>query len=632
MYVSLHGHSNYSLLDSPAKAEDIAQRASQLNMPAIALSDHGNLGGIIPFFKAVKKVGVKPILGEEIYLCKGSPKEQSPENRALSHLVILARNLRGWKQLIKITSESNKKENFYYRPRLDLNNLSRFLDGNIVGFSGHVGSDLADVLWTDHKAAYAAKTLSQASAFLDHDWKQKAVSLAKYYSEIFGKENFFIEIQTLNQHVMPAVKIIGECLREVSTSAGIPCVATADSHYVALENKHDQQILLCNCFKTTIKEVTDKINNNEDVSLAGFFGQGIYHIPSLEEMQRFNTETEIQNTNVIADMCESYDITNPPMLPKFPCPNGQSDIEYLKELARQGWKDRDFNKKDPIYTERIKTELGVIQKWDLAGYFLIVRDYVQYMKDRGRLVGSGRGSAGGCLTSYLLKITNGLDPIKYNLLFERFFNEGRCSPGKTTYPDIDVDFPRNYRHEVFEYAQNKYGKDKYAHICTFSSLKGKSALKDVLRITNACDAVTANEITRYVPDEAAISDELQIMRDAGEEPSIIQWALEHNSKQLSSYCFLDDAGNLQGQYAAEFKQAKRLEGCKRQMSRHPSAVLLSSVPIAEVVPMVYDSNREDPMCGFDMHGAEAVGLLKVDILSTTILDKITDCFALINED
>jgi DNA polymerase-3 subunit alpha len=246
------------------------------------------------------------------------------------------------------------------------------------------------------------------------------------------------------------------------------------------------------------------------------------------------------------------------------------------------------------------------------------------MKGRGRLVGSGRGSSSGCLTSYLLRITE-VDPIPYGLSFERFFNEGRCQPGRAKIPDVDTDFQRAYRDEVYDYLKGMYGVAQYGKIATFGTLKGKAALKEVLRVNNVCDPQTMNDITLAIQDEAKISDELQIMKDAGLEPSIIMWSLENKSKELHKYCYLGDDGSLQGEYSKQFEQAIRLEGCRRDISRHPSAVVIANEPIANLVPMIFDKTSDDPMCGYDMHGCEDIGLVKLDILSLGTLDKLTLC-------
>jgi DNA polymerase III subunit alpha len=627
-YSLLHSHTNYSALDSPAKPEDFINRCVELDLNAVAVTDHGNVSAAIQVEKFGKKKGIRTIKGIEAYICSESCKIKTKENSKLSHLVMLSKNKKGWQTLLKIVSESNNKEHFYHKARIDLETLSQILDGNIISFNGHMGSSLSNILFTDFKSAYKSKTLEEASSFLNPNWKKDAARLAEYHNDIFGKGNFYLEIQNLNQHVSIVQKIIAGCLREISKETKIPCVGTSDPHYILPEHKRDQQILLCSSMKTTIKRVSEQIANNEEVGLAGFFNKdAIYHIPSIDEL-RYNTEEEIENTNLIADMCEDYELISPPILPKFNCPDGLSEIEYLKVLAREGWKNLSIRGKE--YEERIKYELGIIERAKLSGYFLIVQDFVRYMKNRNRLVGSGRGSAGGCLTSLLLGIIQGIDPVEYKLSVERFYNEGRNTAERSALPDIDIDLPRRYRQEAFDYFKATYGKEHFGHICTFSCLKGRSAMKDVLRVTDACDVFTSNEITTIIPDEAAISDELQDMREAGEEPSIIMWALQNRAKELSKYCELKDNGKLDGEYAKQFEQAIRLEGCIRGMSRHASAIVLSANPLSEMVPMAYDKTSPDPIIAFNMYDCEAAGLVKFDCLGLGTLDKIMDCVESIN--
>jgi DNA polymerase-3 subunit alpha len=620
------------MLDSPAKPERILKRAQDLGLKSIAVTDHGTISGCPEFHKVLSKGGVKPILGIEQYLCKDDPSIKAPENRSLSHLCMLAKNLKGWQQLIRLTSESNRRENFYYKPRLDLKNLANFLDGNIIGFSGHPGSDLANVLFTDYRAAYDCKTRDEVRAYIHPDWVARATALAYFYEEIFGKGNFYIEIQGIDEIHIPASWFSMEGLRYISKITGIPCAATADAHYAYPEDSELQQILLCIGLKTTLSERAAKMADGEDVGLANFFKSSNYAIPSHEDLSKINRREEIENTLLIDSMCESYKIDAPPRLPKFPTPDGSSDIEYLRKLCREGWSKRIKGKNldEALYSERIKMELDVADRASLAGYFNIVQDYVNWYKSQGWLAGVGRGSAAGCLISYLTRITE-IDPVKYKLRFERFYNAGRIQEGRNALPDIDSDFMSSHRQDVINYIKDKYGKPQVAQLCTISSLKGRAALKDVFRVTAACDFETMNEITKHVPDEAAISDELQDMREAGEEPSIIMWALLNNRASLEKYCYIDDKGNLKGEFAKSFEQAIKLEGCKRNISRHASGFVIADSPIGEVAPMIYDKGGEDPIIGFDMRAAEQVGLVKFDLLNTAILDKMYGCLMDIKE-
>lgn len=624
MYNLLRSHSSYSLLRSTASPEALIKRVAKLGIGAAAITDNASVSGCVEFQKHAKKAGIKNINGIELSI-NDNPELKDLTNKESHHIVLLCKNLKGWKTLLKIISVSNQKEYYYDRARISLEMLSTIIDGNLIGVSGAIGTCLANAIFRDYNAAYKARTEESALNYVVNDLSI-VDQLAMRHREIFGVDNFFIEIQNLNADVIPATKIIADVLRECSIRTGIPCAATANPYYTTKEYKRDQQVLLCASEKTTLKKINQLIVNNEDVNIGSFFNNdSIYHIPEETEL-RYNTEDELKQTNLIADMCESYDITNRPILPKFETPGKIPEIEYLKVLARKGWKSYfGDTKPDKVYGERINYELGVIEKANLAGYFLIVQDYVNYIREQNILVGSGRGSSGGCLTSLLLGITQGVDPIKYGLIFERFYNEGRNTAERTALPDIDVDFPSDKRYLVFEYLQTKYGKPNFAHLCTFTGLKGKSALKDVLRVTDACDPQTQNEITISVPDEAKIADELQTMKELGLEPSIIMWALQNKANELAKFCRLNDKGKLEGDYAKQFAQAMRLEGCKRTQSRHASAVVISGNPLSELVPMVYDKTSPDPICGFSMGPAEDVGLVKLDILAISVLSKIQDC-------
>ena len=375
-FFPLHVHSHYSLLDGLSKPKDIANRCVELDLDGSALTDHGTVGGAVTFMNAMKNKDKKPILGCEFYICQERPENK--KERKTSHLVVLAKNFDGWQRLLEATSESNKSEFFYYKPRLDLDNLSRFADGNLVAFSGHMGSDLANIIFSDPSRAYNAESYEEARSLVDTEWLDKAKKLALRYQDIFGEGNFFIEIQLIDQDNLPASKVVGEALRFVSIETGIPPVATPDAHYARPEDAYDQRVLLCNAMDTTIKAVEDKIAKQEDVGLKSFFQSTNYYIPSLEEMQKIHTEEEINNTTVIADLCEEYDITNKPMLPKFPVPTKMSSEQYLYHLCQEGWLKRkkkvyevigNSHKTKEEYGERVKKELKILTEAGLSDYF-----------------------------------------------------------------------------------------------------------------------------------------------------------------------------------------------------------------------------------------------------------------------
>lgn len=616
-WIPTHVHSHWSLLDGLSKPEDIVEKCAQLEYKACALTDHGTISGCVKFYQECKKKDIKPLLGSELYLSAQDSTIKDSSNRSLSHLVVISKNLSGWKNLMKTISLSNRPENYYYRPRID---LSKINGDDLIAFSGHPGSDLANVLFTDIKAAYRSKSFDEAKSFLHSDWAARATEKLFQYLDIFG-DDFFIEIQTIDAENVPAAGVIAKALRWLAKKHNIKSIATADSHYVNKEDADDQRLILCTSMETTFREVNRKLSMQEDVGLGTFFVSRNYHLPSLPELSE-HTDEELQNTAELADRVENYDILNNPKLPKFACPNGLSEIEYLRSLCRTGWKDkiipRVSNDKQQEYIDRAKYELGVIEEFGLSGYFLMVQDYIEYGSQFG-IRSPGRGSVGGSLVAYLSGIT-GVDPIKHGLIFSRFINEGRLSKDHISLPDIDTDFAIGVREKVINYIISKYGSDKVAHVATFGSMKGRGAIKDVLRVHEACSYDEMNRITEGIPDEGKISDQLQEMEEAGEDASIIMWALENNSKKLEEWCYLDDDGKLQGPYSKLFAQAIRLEGTKRNIGQHAAAVVVSSEPLENECPMIY--NKEKVIAGMEYVDLEAMGLVKFDILGIAVLDKL----------
>ena len=405
-------------------------------MDGCAISDHGVISNHIPFLKAMKKAGKKPILGCELYICDQHASIQSKENRSLSHLPILAKNTTGWNQLVKLVSESNKPEHYYHKPRLSLEQLGEFLDGNIIGFSGHLGSTLANSIMS-YNIEGGAKT-----AYLLQD--------------LFGKGNFWLECQLMDREVTPLMIEITEKVREISKITGIPCIATPDAHYAYKEDAVLQRILLCSNMGVNFEK-----GLADDFQLNTFFKSDCFHIPSYEEMIEYgHTEEELENTNVLASQIEEYDILKKPMLKKFDCPDNLEPDEYLRVLCREGWKKliqpKIEKNKQEEYRARVEEELAVLQGAGLSSYFLIVQDIVNYCREKKWLPGISRGSAGGCLVSYLIGITQ-IDPIRHNLLFSRFYSDARQTKDHVSLPDIDVDVPIHVRSQVIDYIKEKFG-------------------------------------------------------------------------------------------------------------------------------------------------------------------------------
>jgi DNA polymerase-3 subunit alpha len=364
-----------------------------------------------------------------------------------------------------------------------------------------------------------------------------------------------------------------------------------------------------------------KILNNEDVPMSCFFKSDNYHILSPEEILELHTEEEVNNTHYLNELCEEYDILHKPMLPEFKCPEGYNPDEYLRELCRTGWKNKIANnipkEQQQEYVDRVKYELEILQGAGLSSYFLIVQDILRFVRDNSWLPGNGRGSSAGCLVSYLIGIT-GIDPIKYNLLFERFFNAARAD----SMPDIDVDVPINKRELIIEYIKNTYGHNKVSQMITYNTMKGRGALKEVLRVYDNIGFEEMNRITKNIPDEAKIADELQEMKEDTGESSIIRWALENNVDKLKEWCYINEAGDLEGPLAKRFEQAIRLEGTKSNQSKHAAGIVISTQDLSVVCPMIYDSKTDQPIAGMEMQDLEALGVIKFDILGIALLDKV----------
>tara|TARA_Y100000814_G_scaffold159691_1_gene116668 strand:- start:5895 stop:7805 length:1911 start_codon:yes stop_codon:yes gene_type:complete len=622
-WTPLHLHTHYSLLDGLSKPSQVASRCSKLGYTSCAITDHGTISGAVAFTQAMKKENIKPILGCEFYLSQQDCTIKNEENRKLSHLCVLAKNKQGWDNLIQAVSKSNNEENYYYKPRLDLSTLGQFSD-NLIAFSGHLGSDLANAIFVDIKSAYNAVTIDEVKRYTHPEWDKQVLEVANKYRDIFGKDNFFIEIQTIDQENSPASNLVAQGLRYIAKKYGFRTVATADSHYPEKQDANDQLLLLCSSLKTTLPKIRKKLKETGDAAFTGFMRSNNFHIPSLEEMEAVNTPQEIATAMEIADMCEEYDILGKPMLPKFKCPKEQTEEQYLRDLCRDGWKNvlmptgkvNTQSAKD-LYTERIKAELDVISDANLSGYFLIVRDIVNSVHQRNHIPGPGRGSAAGCLVSYLVGITQ-VDPIEYGLIFERFYNAGRNTADRVSLPDIDIDVPATKRDETIDYIRQKYGNERVGQMVTFGRLQGRSALKEVLRMNEACGFEEMNNITKSLPHEHEVSDQLAEM----EESSVIKWTLMNQPESLRGYCRLNDDGELEGDYAKVFQQAMRIEGTFKSQGKHAAGVVISSHNLDQVCPMVRDKKGSEKIAGLEMNDLEAMGHVKFDILGISLMDKI----------
>lgn len=621
-WIPLHSHTMFSW-DAVSKFEDIERAYKEYKFKAAAITDHGCLAGTVRQFKLCKKLGIKPILGEEFYVSEQDSTIKTKENRRLPHLIVLAKNLQGWKNLLKASSTSYTEDHYYYRPRLNIERLAEFGGGEFIVFGSHPGGVIYDQLWTDAKASYRARTAEDAGKLLRADWNEHISKIMTKYADLFGRENFYVEIQLIDRENLPAAVVAADCLRTVAKRLGFPCVATADSHYVRREDAVLQRILMCTRFRTNFNQIQKQLESEEDLDLAGFFRSSQYYIPSIAEMaaNHVGFEHELENSIKIAEQCADYNILGNPKIPTF----GENPEEQLRQYCREGWAAKIAGKipvdKVTEYTQRIKYELEVLNGAGLAPYFLVVRDYITAARNRGEMVVM-RGSATGCMVSYLIGITD-IDPIPPGLLFERFYNAGRNSPGNVSLPDIDGDFETDKRHLTVQYLKDKYGTDKVAHVATFGRMQGRNALKETLRAFTACSFEEMNRICEYIPDESKIADDLQEMRDEGEDPSIIQWALENKAKELAEWVTLKDDGSLDGPLWKYFELAKKLEGVKLNMGQHAAAVVISDEPLAEICPMVRSAGGSELIAGMEFTDLESIGVVKYDILGVNCLDKLS---------
>jgi DNA polymerase-3 subunit alpha len=400
------------------------------------------------------------------------------------------------------------------------------------------------------------------------------------------------------------------------------------SFYTNKEDAIYHRILLCSEMKTTLPKVYKEIKKDKSdlttkyADKLHYFLSDKFYILNKEESKDLDT-SELKE---LYEQCEEYNILHSPMLPKFECPNNMTEEEYLKKLCRTGWKDllieqgkvsTEENKSK--YLARFKEEFEVIKKANLFGYFLIVYDIIKYVNSQGWISGPGRGSVAGCLISYLLEITK-IDPLEYDLLFSRFYNEGRNTKDNVSLPDIDMDVPSNKRDQVIEYLKSKYGSDHVSQMLTFGKLRGRSALKEVLRINEACSFAEMNNITKYIPNEAEISDQLADMED--EERSIIRWALMNNPKELRDFCYINEEGKLEGEYAIYFQQAIDIEGTFKTQGKHAAGIVISAEPLHKVCPMVNQKGSPEKIAGLEMADLEALGHVKFDILGLSLLEKL----------
>ena len=568
-FAHLHVHTEYSLLDGSNKIKECVSRVKELGMNSVAITDHGVMFGVIDFYRAAKAVGIKPILGCEVYVAPGSrfDKEAAGSGEELYyHLVLLAENDLGYHNLMKIVSRGFT-EGYYYKPRVDLEVLKEFHEGIIAlsaCLAGEVQRNILRGMYSEGKEA------------------------ALRYQKIFGEGNFFLELQ---DHGMQEQKMVNQSLLRMSQETGIELVATNDIHYTYAEDEKPHDMLLC-------IQTGKKLSDENRMRYEG----GQYYIKSEEEMRTLFPYAlqALENTQKIADRCNveiEFGVTK---LPKYDVPEGYTSWEYLQHLCYQGLKKR-YPSGDEALKNRLEYELSVIKSMGYVDYFLIVWDFIKYAKDHGIMVGPGRGSAAGSIVAYCLEITS-IDPIKYQLLFERFLN-----PERVSMPDIDVDFCFERRQEVIDYVVEKYGSDRVVQIVTFGTMAAKGVIRDVGRVMDLPYAFV-DSIAKMIPKELNIT---------------LDRALSMNPELKKLYQEDDQVHEL-------IDMSKRLEGLPRHTSMHAAGVVISQKSVDEYVPLSLGSDGS-VVAQFTMTTLEELGLLKMDFLGLRTLTVIQDAARLASE-
>ena len=565
-YTSIHNHTNYSLLDGLSKIDALVKKAKELGMDSLAITDHGTMFGVIDFYKECKKQGIHPIIGCEVYTAPGSRFSKTPEkDRHSNHLVLLAKNQTGYNNLMKLVS-IGYTEGFYYRPRIDKEVMRKYSEGLICLSACLAGIIPQKLLNGDYEGA-----------------KKEALE----YLEIFGEGNYYLEIQDQGLFEEARIKPL---LVKLHNETGIPLVATNDVHYVNKDDSEAHDVLLC-------IQTGSKLSDEKRLR----YSANEFYLKSDEEMRELfkDIPEALENTNKIAEKCNVEFEFGHLHLPEFPIPDGKTNVEYLTELCNKGLHEL-YDVITPEIQERLDMELGVITQMGFVDYFLIVWDYVNFARKNGITVGPGRGSAAGSIVAYTLRITD-IDPIKYDLIFERFLN-----PERISMPDIDIDFLDERRGEVIDYVIKKYGSDRVAQIITFITMKARAAIRDVGRVYGVSYA-DVDKIAKAIPNELDIT---------------IESALEKNPKLKEMYETDDQTRKI-------IDMAIKLEGTPRNASTHAAGVVISKKSVGEYVPLYSDGKIIETQ--FEKNTLEELGLLKMDFLGLRNIAIIQDALDMIKE-
>lgn len=613
----LRNHSHYSLLLSTSKCEQITKVCKESGYEFAGITDIATISGCVNFIQACKSDGIKAIIGSEIIL--------SDQSR----ITLICKNNSAWTQMLKIISIANGPLNYDETPRIEFDELLKNINhDDFICIDGYVGSRLFSLVISNQECVFESLDDDGIRNCLIEDY----MDIAKKYVESMRStfKNYYLEVNNTDHESYPITKIMKEIILEIDPNSDFSIPDTS-SYYPERKDAIDHRVLICTKLKTTMKKLDQKITEKKDLDSLRFIRSSNYYIKGMTFLRDNYDVKLIRNLLKIPELVDNINILSKPKLPAFTTPDNSSEDEYLKQLCRNGWKKLIANKidsrKHDIYKDRVLKELEVIKKANLAGYFLIVQDYVNHFRNLGCLVGPARGSGGGSLVCYLTGITL-IDPIQYSLLFERFYNEGRNTEDHVSLPDIDVDFPPDYRDSVIQYLKDRYGESKVCQMLTFGKLAGRSILKEVLRVNESCGFDEMNQITEKIPNEAAISDLLEEM----ENPSVIRWALENDKNSLIDYCWIDDNGELQGEYAKVFQQAMRMEGIFKTQGKHAAGVVIASSNLQEICPMVKSSRSSEQIAGMEMGDLEAIGCVKFDILGVNLLKKISETVQEVNDE
>jgi DNA polymerase-3 subunit alpha len=586
------------MLDGAARVKDLVRAVAADNQPAVAITDHGVLYGVVDFVKAAKEEGVKPIIGIEAYLTPGSRFERpSRRDDRRYHMTILAENEVGYRNLMKLASRAYT-EGYYYKPRIDAELLAEYSEG-LIGTTGCLGGHVPQLLGVDEAADD-----DQRGTERNFD---AAVAAAAKYQDILGKENFFIELQ---DHGIPAQRKIMADLLDIGGRLGAPLLAANDSHYTHAHEADAHDALLC--------IQTGSVKSDE--KRFRFHSQEFYVKSAAQMRDLFNAEQypgAADNTLLIAERANLDIEFGRILLPKFDVPSDHTEDTYLRHLVMEGATNR-YRSITQEVQERIDYELKVISEMGFSAYFLIVWDLIQYAAQQGIRTGPGRGSAAGSIVSYTLSITD-LDPLEYGLIFERFLN-----PGRKEMPDIDMDFDERYRAEMIRYSAEKYGSDHVAQIITFSTIKGKQAIRDAARVLDFPYS-TGDQLAKAMPPAI-------LGKDASIDQCLIEPTSDAPSDLRDHYSaasgLRDLIGSLDG--AAEIiETARGIEGLRRQDSIHAAAVVISPEPLTNIVPIQRKGEDAEVVTQYEMHGIESLGLLKMDFLGLRNLATIERALDLI---